>query len=153
MNKFPPISKLFEAYSAIADERVVMSKKQAYVTSSDGTKTYTVRFQDNRYSSNDNATVWQHYAGYPIIAVLMKQGKLKVDHDLLPLFQDINWKKLNQRHNNRYDKAIDEFFDRRTCDRVKIEETMKNTLEDLKKLDVVVKGNRVKVETMRLNQE
>lgn len=57
MNKFPSISKMFEAYSAIADERVVMSKKQAYVTSCNGTKTYTVRFQGNLYSSNDNATV------------------------------------------------------------------------------------------------
>lgn len=87
-----------------------------------------------------------------IIAVLMKQGKVKVDPDLLPLFQDISWKKLNQKYNNRYDKAINEFFDMRTCDRVKIEEVMKNALEDLKKLDVAVKGNRGKVEAMHHNQ-
>lgn len=63
MDTFPPIAKIYEAYSAIADGRVEMSDTKAYVESSDHKKCYTVRFDDHVYSSNDHATLWQHYAG------------------------------------------------------------------------------------------
>ena len=39
--KLPPIEKIPEAYSAVADERVAMGEHSAKVRSSDGTKTYT----------------------------------------------------------------------------------------------------------------
>ena len=79
MGKLPPAAKVYEAYSAIADKRVELHEQEAYVTSSDESKRYTVRFQDDVYSSNDNATIWQHYAGYPILAVLMLQKRLPVN--------------------------------------------------------------------------
>ncbi len=59
MKKFPPIEKILEAYTAIADGHVKLENDQALVT-----------------SSNDNASYWQGYLGYPGIAVLMLQGKL-----------------------------------------------------------------------------
>lgn len=57
MGKLPPAAKVYEAYSAIADKRVELHEQEAYVTSSDESKRYTVRFQDDVYSSNDNATL------------------------------------------------------------------------------------------------
>ncbi len=40
MNKWPPIEKIHEAYSAIADERVVLSEGTAKVASSNRAKEY-----------------------------------------------------------------------------------------------------------------
>ena len=76
MKKMPPIEKIHEAYSAIVDGRVNLQDGIAKVLSSDRKKEYTVTWEENVYSSNDNATYWQGYAGYPIIAVLLLTGKL-----------------------------------------------------------------------------
>lgn len=73
MQKLPPIEKFYEAYSALADKRVTVEGSSAIVTSSDKTKTYKVEWQDNTYSSTDNATLWQGYAGYPVLSVLILQ--------------------------------------------------------------------------------
>ena len=48
MLKLPPIEKIPEAYSAIADNRVVMSENSALVDSSDYTKRYTVTWDGKR---------------------------------------------------------------------------------------------------------
>ena len=42
MQKLPPIEKFYEAYSALADDRVNMGENEATVTSSDGAKAYKV---------------------------------------------------------------------------------------------------------------
>lgn len=60
-------AKIYEALSAIIDKRVVEIDKNTYhVLSSDHSKYYTVINEGDLYTSNDNATYWQHYAGYPI---------------------------------------------------------------------------------------
>ncbi|MCC4436684.1 hypothetical protein LMB56_09630 [Limosilactobacillus reuteri] len=46
MKKFPPIEKILEAYTAIADGHVKLENDQALVTSSNEAKTYTVTFHD-----------------------------------------------------------------------------------------------------------
>ena len=74
MNKLPPIEKIYEAYSAIADNRIALHENYAAVLSSDKSKEYTVGWNGNVYTSDDNATYWQGYAGYPVIAVLMEAG-------------------------------------------------------------------------------
>lgn len=145
--KQPPIAKVYEALSAIADQRIKMASDHALVTSSNYNKTYTVKFSENRYSSNDNATYWQHYAGYPIIAVLIEQGKLKIsenDKNLLTEFKDINWKKLNTHYKNKYDKAINYFLNT-VDDKEKIRNLVKEIFDQLMKLDIEVKGNRTKL--------
>ena len=76
MKKLPPVEKAFEAYSALADGRVEMHDDYALVDSSDGAKTYEVSWQGDTYASTDNGTYWQGYAGYPVIAVLIMQGRL-----------------------------------------------------------------------------
>ena len=41
MEKLPPIAKVYEAYSALADDRIVVKEQEALVDSSDYAKTYT----------------------------------------------------------------------------------------------------------------
>lgn len=107
--KKTPIEKIPEAYSAIADHRVSMCADSAVVRSSDGKKEYKVRWNKNgEYSSDDSATFWQGYAGYPIIAVLMLQHKLPLDYDVASNFKGINWNELNKKYKNNYARALDE---------------------------------------------
>lgn len=83
MEKLPPLAKVFEAWSALADGRVALDaeERRASVASSNGAKAYTVAWSEDGavYSSNDSATYWQGYAGYPVITVLMAQGRLPFD--------------------------------------------------------------------------
>jgi hypothetical protein len=78
----PPVAKVYEALSATADGRVrITASGRAEVVSSEGDKTYTVEWsEDGRlFSSNDNASYWQGYAGYPIVAVLLATGRIPYD--------------------------------------------------------------------------
>ena len=71
--KLPPIAKVYEALSAVADGRVrITGDTAAQVTSSTRDKTYTVHWSPDlaHITANDNASHWQGYTGYPIIAVL-----------------------------------------------------------------------------------
>jgi hypothetical protein len=75
--KLPPIVKVYEALGAIGDGRVrIEDSRVAFVTSSDASKTYEVETSaDGReIASNDNASYWQGYLGYPAIAVLLARG-------------------------------------------------------------------------------
>ena len=42
MEKLPPLQKVYEAWSSLADGRVEMGEDEATVTSSNGAKHYTV---------------------------------------------------------------------------------------------------------------
>lgn len=110
MEKLPPIQKIYEAYSALADDRFDLKPEEATVTSSDGSRTYTVRWQDGVYRSTDNATYWQGYAGYPVIVVLLLQGLLPYDAEIAGWFKGIPWKALNDAHKRDYGAALQEAF-------------------------------------------
>jgi hypothetical protein len=108
--KHPPLEKVYEALSAVADGRVeIRDKNEAGVVSSSGTKTYTVRWSDDGtgITSNDNASHWQGYLGYPILAVLMVRGTLKYDQETARLLSGIPWKEINKRFRNDYAAAVD----------------------------------------------
>lgn len=139
MKKFPPIQKILEAYTALADQHVKLEANQALVTSSNNDKTYTVSFHDDIYSSNDNATYWQGYAGYPIIAVLMLQGKLPYDEALAKQFADINWNKLNTEYKRNYEKAAQAIMAVREIDESAVDQEIQAVYEDLKKLPITIK--------------
>ena len=115
-------AKIYEALSAIIDKRVVEIDKNTYhVLSSDHSKYYTVINEGDLYTSNDNATYWQHYAGYPIIAVMIFQGKLSFDTSILPYFVGIPWHNFNEKNKRDYQKSIDEFLsaiDKVVCDKI-----------------------------------
>ena len=108
--KLPPKAKICEALTAVADGRVkLMGGETAEVLSSDRTKTYTVVWSADlrRITSNDNASYWQGYIGYPIIAVLMVLGKLDFDETVAQALSGIAWKQTNRRFRNDYDKAVE----------------------------------------------
>lgn len=108
--RLPPEPKVYEALSAVADGRVKLTgKTAAEVTSSSLDKTYTVRWDEGftRITSNDNASFWQGYLGYPIIAVLMETGRLSYDKDIAKHLSGIPWKKINKQFRNDYQRAVD----------------------------------------------
>ena len=108
--KLPPKAKIYEALTAVADGRVKLkSDETAEVLSSDGTKTYIVEWSADlgQITSNDNASYWQGYIGYPIIAVLMALGRLDFDIRAAQALSGIAWKQMNRRFRNHYDKAVD----------------------------------------------
>lgn len=148
MRKLPPIEKIPEAYSAIAAGRIKMFKNTAEVCSSDYSKKYTVIWNDRVYSSNDNGTYWQGYAGYPILAVLMLQDILPLNKKIAECFKDVNWTALNKKHQKQYDKALDEILDRlnkKDVDTKKIIREINMVYEKLEVLDITTKRSKNKV--------
>lgn len=109
--KLPPIEKIHEAYSAIADSRVILKENEAEVESSDLSKKYLVTWKDDIYTSNDNASYWKGYLGYPIIAVLMLQKRLSFNDKVAQHFKGINWKQLNTANKNNYAIAVKQILD------------------------------------------
>lgn len=107
MKKMPQLEKIPEAWSAIADQRVEIGENEARVYSSDRTKFYTVTWDGMRYRSNDNASYWQNTLGYPVIAVLMVQGKIPYNPEIAALFANIPWKEVNTRFKNKYKEALE----------------------------------------------
>lgn len=105
--KMPPIEKIPEAYSAIVDGRVEMHEDHALVTSSDHSKVYLVKWKENTFYSNDNATYWQGYPGYPVLAVLLLQGRLPYNEDLAKHLKGINWHDLNKKYKRDYHQALE----------------------------------------------
>lgn len=144
MKKFPPIEKILEAYTAIADGHVKLGNDQALVTSSNEAKTYTVTFHDNIYTSNDNASYWQGYLGYPGIAVLMLQGKLPYDKKLAQQFAGVDWNKINQEYKRNYAQAADAIITARGIDKKKVEIELHHVYDALKQLPIVVKRGSVR---------
>ena len=127
LSKLPPISKVYEALSAVADNRVFLYETEAYVISSD-----------------HRATSWQHYPGYPIIAVLISQDMLEVDKRKLCYFKNVNWNQLNKKYRNDYQKAIEEYLETIKEQGVNIEELkifVQNILSKLGEQNLVIKGN------------
>ena len=111
--QMPPPIKVYEAVGAIGDGRVraIDDAQNAWeVVSSDGAKKYRVEISaDGReISSNDNASYWQGYLGYPAIAVLMARGKLHASAETTRMLAGIPWKELNRRFKNDYARTAAE---------------------------------------------
>ncbi|HKU25421.1 MAG TPA: hypothetical protein VJQ54_08110 [Candidatus Sulfotelmatobacter sp.] len=109
--KMPPLIKIYEALGALADGRVQLENElHATVLSSDRSKIYQVNIAaDGRtISSNDNASFWQGYLGYPAIAVMLKRGLYPIGNEILNAFAAIPWKELNRRFRNNYGRTIEE---------------------------------------------
>ena len=143
--KMPPMEKIHEAYGALADGRVRTEDGSAAVTSSDGTRQYTVNWEGDTYSSNDNASYWQGYMGYPLIAVLMIQGRIPYDAGIAAHFAGINWKERNAAHKNKYAKVVAEIMAELCekgveCDRINAE--VQRVYAALKTLDIQYKRGK-----------
>ncbi len=108
----PPLVKVYEAMGALGDGRIrIESATRALVTSSEGTKTYEVEVADGGRSiaSNDNASYWQGYLGYPAIGVLIERGVIpRPPANVIDALAGIPWKEINRRFKNDYTKTIAE---------------------------------------------
>ena len=107
----PPLVKVYEALGAIGDGRVhEKSGSAAEVVSSDHSKTYQVEVSaDGReVSSNDNASYWQGYLGYPGIAVMIARGLLGARDETTRALAGIPWKEIIRRFKNDYERTIAE---------------------------------------------
>ncbi len=107
----PPIVKVYEAMGAIGDGRVrIVDERRALVVSSDAGKIYEVEIAGGgrEVSSNDNASYWQGYLGYPAIAVLLTRGFLQPRTAAPGALKGIPWKELNRRFKNDYGKTLSE---------------------------------------------
>ena len=142
--KMPPKEKIPEALSAIADDRIVLKENKADVYSSNRRKSYLFECNNNEYSSNDNATFWQGYPGYPVIAILFIQNKLEYDKKLLEYFKNVDWKKINTKFKNDYKKSL-EFIIENLDDNTKnyIYSEIDKIYEKLESMDIVIKRSRL----------
>lgn len=107
--KLPPLAKVYEALSAVADGRVELTgPTSAQVTSSARDKTYAVRWSPDlaQFTANDNASRWQGYTGYPIIAVLLALKKLDYDPAVAQTLAGAAWHALNAQYKRDYDAAV-----------------------------------------------
>jgi hypothetical protein len=140
--KQPPPAKVYEALSAVADGRVsVTGPGAATVLSSGRDRTYDVEWSgDGRViTANDNASYWQGYAGYPIIAVLLTIGTLRVDEAVVPHLAGVDWHELNRRYRRDYRAAIDHVLcglEGRGTDTARIVREVAAVMEQLAELDL-----------------
>jgi hypothetical protein len=107
--KLPVRAKVIEALTAVLDGRVrLLEERRALVGSSDGTKQYTVTWSEDgvAWKSSDPATVFQSTIGYPIIAVMIRTGRLTADLELAAPLRGIPWKELNDRFRRDYEAAV-----------------------------------------------
>ncbi len=154
MRKMPPAEKIHEALSAIADGRISMEENAASIVSSNYTKKYTVKFDGNEYASNDSGTYWQKYPGYPVIAVLILQGKLPGPEPLFPYFKGIDWNGLNKKHKNNYAEAAAEALakmEEKGADLDAINKAVSEIYDKLASLKITVKRNSEKPQALKGN--
>jgi len=112
--KMPPKAKIYEALSAVADRRVTLTgATTAKVVSSSRDKTYDVTWSADmrRITSNDNASHWQGYIGYPIIAVLLKTGTIPFSPHIAGQLAGVPWKQVNEQFKRDYDQAVNHVLD------------------------------------------
>jgi hypothetical protein len=146
--KMSPREKIHEALSAIIDNRIIIDDKnnKAVVYSSNRLKEYVVEWNDNIYSSNDNATFWQGYPGYPVIAILLIQDKINYDKDILKYFKGINWKELNTKFNNDYSKVVEFIYNDLKDKSINIDyidKEIDDIYQSLENLNIVIKRSKV----------
>lgn len=134
----PPIAKIYEAFSVLADGRIKLEENKATITSSNDEKQYTVVWNENEITSNDNATVWQGYPGYPVIAVWLTKNKISYHKDVIKYFKNINWHEINKQNKRDYQKGIEDILNALREDNIdteKIEEEVNRIYFAIENLD------------------
>lgn len=138
MKKMPPIAKIYEAFSVLADGRIKLEENKATITSSNDEKQYTVIWNENEITSNDNATFWQGYPGYPVIAVWLMKNTISYHKDVIKYFKNINWHEINKQNKRDYQKGIEDILTALREDNIdteKIEEEVNRIYLAIENLD------------------
>ena len=140
--KMPPIAKVYEALSALEDGRVrILEPGRAEVVSSSGDKIYSVEWSEDgrRINSNDNASTWQGYTGYPIIAVLLATSRISCNPVVARPLAGVPWHELNERFKRDYAAAVESVLqeiERRGGDRVAIVRQVEAIYRQLESLEL-----------------
>jgi hypothetical protein len=107
--KLPPKIKVYEALGSVADGRISVEKDltRGSVKSSRGDKQYIVLYDEkqNAIMTNDSASYWVGYLGYPAIAFLLEIGKIDYDKTVSGILKDIPWKDVNVKFKNDFEKT------------------------------------------------
>jgi len=106
--KKPHISKIYEALTAIADDRIEINGNKAKCYSPTGDKFYDIQYDpiNGGIMSNDNSAYYTYALSYPMIAYLMLINKIPYEKKLLDILKDICWNDINKSFKNDYDKSI-----------------------------------------------
>ncbi len=113
--KLPPVIKVYEALSAVADGRVRLAGERiATVESSGHDRIYKVTWSPDRtaFASDDNGSKFQGYLGYPIIATLLVLGDLPLDSDQAAKLSGVPWREINDRFKRNYELAIEHVLEK-----------------------------------------
>lgn len=136
---------VYEALTAIADDRVEFTNDAAKVFSSSRNKFYTVTFDlDNiAFMSDDNMAYYRDEVSYPMLAVLLLKNKITFDHRILPYLKNIPWKDINQKNKNDYMKSVYEFLGTLGDETVLVKCEAQKIFDELLKIKVGVLGEKV----------
>lgn len=110
----PHITKIYEAFWVLADNRIEIIKDEVYfieakIYSSSKNKFYKVGFDKNKsIISNDNWSFYVWYLGYTSIALLIYLDFIKKEKDIIKYFKNIKWKDINVKNDNDFDKTVSE---------------------------------------------
>ncbi len=109
----PTLNKVYEALGALGDGRVEVNGNNAKVYSSSRNKYYSVSYDPdvNTITSNDNASYYVGYLGYPAIALLLAKGAVAYNTKLVDYLTGFAWKDINQKFKNDFDKT-DQYIDK-----------------------------------------
>lgn len=143
----PPIIKIYEALGSVADGRLEMNGNSCKVYSSTGNKFYDVTYDPDKRAimSNDNASYWKGYCGYPSIAFLMKAGVVSYDEEIAEILKGIAWKDINQKFKNDFDKTLEFILaDKTEEDKKILEKFVLQVDQELKDLNLQMLGTKVK---------
>ena len=141
--KLPPREKIHEALSAVLDDRIeLIEPLSARVWSSDRSKSYSVTWNEDRtaFGSNDNASYFQGYIGYPIISALLKLGVLQYDCEVSKALKDVPWKAINTKFKNKYHDAVNSVLTERIADqneRQSLDDYVDRLFSDLSKAGLI----------------
>lgn len=103
------------------------------------------------YRSNDNATYWQGYAGYPVIAMLMMDKRLPLDLTVAGWFAGVDWYAVNAAHKGDYAAAVAAVEQERNLKKERVthaRQDAQKVLDALAALDISVGRNTAKVEKL-----
>jgi hypothetical protein len=105
--KNPPLIKVYEAIGSLGDKRIELVGNKAKVYSSSGNKYYDIEYDPakNAITSNDNASYYVGYLGYPCITFLLAKNIVKYDPELTVYLKGFAWKDINQKFKNNFAKT------------------------------------------------
>jgi len=137
----PPKIKIYEALGAIGDRRIELDGDNAKLYSSSGNKFYIIRYnsENNEIYSNDNASFFVGYLGYPAIAFLFARGLLQYDVKIAEALTGIKWKDINQRHKNNFEKTmleVNSILESKGFNPEKVADDTSKIMEHLESLDL-----------------